>query len=38
MALLLVVARRTCELMLSIPVVPQGDQTTDVLSAVSCLR
>jgi hypothetical protein len=30
--------RRTCELMLSMPLAPHGDQTTDVLSAWSCLR
>jgi hypothetical protein len=35
-ALLLVLVRRTCELMLSMPFVPQGAQTTEVLSASSC--
>jgi hypothetical protein len=37
-ALLLVEVRRTCELMLSMPSAPHGDQTTEVLSASSCLR
>lgn len=37
-ALELVVVRRTCELMLSMPLVPHGAHTTEVLSASSCLR
>jgi hypothetical protein len=35
---LLLDARRTCELMLSMPAAPQGDQTMEVESASSCLR